>query len=103
MKGTHLARVAKAAAAASLAVPLDGVRVEVLSLRSRRDHEVHPAEALYLALEGEAVLDLPFGQYAHLRALESAVVPAGTRHRLSPVGEAVVLLVTRDPLATRDT
>lgn len=94
MKGTHLARIAKAAAAASVPVPLAGVRLETMFLRARRDHETHATEALYLALDGETVLDLPLGQFVHLRAGESTVVPAGTRHRLNPIGEAVVLLVT---------
>jgi hypothetical protein len=81
----------------SLAVPLDGVRVEALHLTRPLDEAGRLEACLYVALEGEVVVDLPVGAFVHLRPGESATVEAGTARRLSPVGSAVVLRVSRGP------
>ena len=95
VKGTNLARVARAAAAGRLGVPLEGVEVEAIHLRGPLA-ETLAVEALYLALEGEVVVDLPF-DFAHLRRLETFGVAAGVPRTLNPVGDAVVLRVSARP------
>ena len=90
MKGVNLARVAKAHGG-SLDLPLRGASVRAMSLSGPRDDGT--GEAFYLALDGELVVDLPHGEFTHLRPGDSVTVPAGTPRRLCPVGEAVLLRV----------
>jgi mannose-6-phosphate isomerase-like protein (cupin superfamily) len=94
MKGVNLARVARAQAPGTpLAVPLTGASIEVVRLHSPLPDD-EQREVFYLALEGELVVDMPLGQFAHLTPGDSVTVPAGTSRRLCPVGEAVILRVT---------
>lgn len=91
MKGTHLARVTKAQQK-GFAVPLENTRVETWFLNAPRE-ETLAVEAMYLALEGQVVIDIAL-EFVHLRNGESVIIEAKTSHRLSPVGEAVVLCIS---------
>jgi hypothetical protein len=95
MKGTNLVSVANSQRT-DLPFPLEGVKVTTLFLLEPRTESLE-VEVLYLALEGQVVLDLPSidgpGEFVHLRKGEAVKVLAGTRAVLSPVGEAVVLRV----------
>jgi mannose-6-phosphate isomerase-like protein (cupin superfamily) len=91
MKGTHLARVTKAQQQ-GFKVPLENSRVETWFLTAPLDENVE-AEVMYLALEGQVVIDIGL-EFVHLRNGESVVIEAKKPHRLSPVGEAVVLCVS---------
>ena len=93
MKGTHLARVAKAQEK-DLAIPLERTKVETWFLSQPRDANFK-LEVMYLSLEGQVVIDIGL-EFVHLRQGESVVVDARTSHRLSPVGSAVVLCVSSD-------
>jgi mannose-6-phosphate isomerase-like protein (cupin superfamily) len=91
MKGTHLARVTKAQQK-GFAVPLEKTRVETWFLNVPLEENTE-AEVMYLALEGQVVIDIGL-DFVHLRNGESVVVEAKKTHRLSPVGEAVVLCIS---------
>ena len=91
MKGTHLARVTKAQQK-GFAVPLEKIRVETWFLNAPREENAD-VEVLYLALEGQVVIDIGL-EFVHLRNGESVVIEAKKSHRLSPVGEAVVLCIS---------
>ncbi len=91
MKGTHLARVTKAQQK-GFAVPLENTRVETWFLSASREETVE-VEVMYLALEGQVVIDIGL-EFVHLRNSESVVIEAKKSHRLSPVGEAVVLCIS---------
>jgi hypothetical protein len=95
MKGTNLVSVANSQRT-DLPFPLEGVNVTTLFLTEPRT-ELLEVEVLYLALEGQVVLDLPSsagpGEFVHLRKGEVVKVLAGTQAVLSPVGEAVILQV----------
>jgi mannose-6-phosphate isomerase-like protein (cupin superfamily) len=91
MKGTHLARVTKAQQQ-GFKVPLENSRVETWFLTAPLDENVE-AEVMYLALEGQVVIDIGL-EFVHLRNGESVVIEAKKSHRLSPVGEAVVLCLS---------
>ena len=90
-----MGRVARAQGGSPLAIPLEGVRVEAVHLTSAVD-EAGRGTCLYLALEGEVVVDLPVGEFVHLRSGEAVAIAAGAARRVSPVGSAVLLRVTRD-------
>jgi hypothetical protein len=96
MKGINLVSVARSQRT-DLPFPLEGVNVSTLFLTESRT-ELLEVEVLYLALEGQVVLDLPSeagpGEFVHLRKGEAVKVLAGTQAVLSPVGEAVVLRIT---------
>jgi mannose-6-phosphate isomerase-like protein (cupin superfamily) len=91
MKGTHLARVTKAQQT-GFAVPLENTRVETWFLTVPLE-QIIDVEVMYLALEGQVVIDIGL-EFVHLRNGESVVVKAKKPHRLSPVGEAVVLCIS---------
>jgi hypothetical protein len=95
MKGINLVSVARSQRT-DLPFPLEGVNVTTLFLTEPRT-ELLEVEVLYLALEGQVVLDLPSsagpGEFVHLRKGEAVKVLAGTQAVLSPVGEAVILQV----------
>jgi hypothetical protein len=95
MKGINLVSVARSQRT-DLPFPLEGVKVTTLFLLEPRT-ELLEVEVLFLALEGQVVLDLPSsagpGEFVHLRKGEAVKVLAGTQAVLSPVGEAVVLRV----------
>ena len=91
MKGTHLARVTKAQQK-GFAVPLEHTRVETWFLNAALEQHLE-VEVMYLALEGQVVIDIGL-EFVHLRNGESVVVKAQQLHRLSPVGEAVVLCIS---------
>jgi hypothetical protein len=96
MKGINLVSVARSQRT-DLPFPLEGVKVTTLFLLEPRT-ELLEVEVLFLALEGQVVLDLPSsagpGEFVHLRKGEAVKVLAGTQAVLSPVGEAVVLRVS---------
>jgi mannose-6-phosphate isomerase-like protein (cupin superfamily) len=91
MKGTHLARVTKAQQQ-GFAVPLEKTCVETWLLTVPKD-EISNVEIMYLALEGQVVIDIGL-EFVHLRTGESVVIDANASHRLNPVGEAVVLSIS---------
>jgi mannose-6-phosphate isomerase-like protein (cupin superfamily) len=91
MKGTHLARVTKAQQK-GFAVPLEKTRVETWFLNAPLEENLD-VEVMYLALEGQVVIDIGL-DFVHLRSGESVVIEAKKAHRLSPVGEAVVLCIS---------
>jgi mannose-6-phosphate isomerase-like protein (cupin superfamily) len=91
MKGTHLARVTKAQQQ-GFAIPLEKIRVETWFLAAPREEHLE-LEVMYLALEGQVVIDIGL-EFVHLRQGESMVIRAKTSHRLSPVGEAVLLCIS---------
>jgi mannose-6-phosphate isomerase-like protein (cupin superfamily) len=91
MKGTHLARVAKAQQK-DFTIPLERTKVETWFLSQPRE-AVYTLEVMYLSLEGQVVIDIGL-EFVHLRQGESVVVDANASHRLSPVGNAVVLCVS---------
>jgi mannose-6-phosphate isomerase-like protein (cupin superfamily) len=91
MKGTHLARVTKAQQK-GFAVPLERTRVETWFLTAPHEENL-AVEVMYLALEGQVVIDIGL-DFVHLRNGESVVIEAKKPHRLSPVGEAVVLCIS---------
>jgi hypothetical protein len=97
MKGTNLVSVARSQRT-DLPFPLEGVSVTTLFLTEPRSQTLE-VEVLYLALEGQVVLDLPSkagpGEFVHLRKGEAVKVLAGTQAALSPVGEAVVLQISQ--------
>jgi len=47
-----------------------------------------PEPRMYLVLEGEVVVDLPEGNYLHLRRGEAAYLPA--EHKITPIDPSVV-------------
>lgn len=58
--------------------------------------EPRPDEALdtfYLCLEGELLLDLPHGDFVHLKKHEAARIEAGKTRVLTPVGKTLVLML----------
>lgn len=77
----HLLRLAR-----EEKVEVPGVPVRGYTLVEKEERE---DMAFYLVLEGELVIDLPQGQYLHLKRGEAARVTEP--HRLVPV-ERVVLL-----------
>lgn len=91
MKGTHLARVTKAQQT-GFAIPLENTRLETWLLTEPREETLN-VEVMYLALEGQVVIDIGL-EFVHLRTGESVVIDAQTSHRLNPVGEAVVLVIS---------
>jgi mannose-6-phosphate isomerase-like protein (cupin superfamily) len=91
MKGTHLARVTKAQQK-GFKVPLENSRVETWFLTAPLEENLD-VEVMYLALEGQVVIDIGL-EFVHLRNGESVVIEAKKPHRLSPVGEAVVLCIS---------
>lgn len=91
MKGTHLARVTKAQQK-GFAIPLENTRVETWFLNAPLEQTAE-VEVMYLALEGQVVIDIGL-EFVHLRNGESVVIEARKTHRLSPVGEAVVLCIS---------
>jgi mannose-6-phosphate isomerase-like protein (cupin superfamily) len=91
MKGTHLARVTKAQQK-GFKVPLENTRVETWFLIAPLE-QTSMVEVMYLALEGQVVIDIGL-EFVHLRNGESVVIEAKKAHRLSPVGEALVLCIS---------
>lgn len=91
MKGTHLARVARAQHA-GFRVPLDGVRLETLWLTAPH-HETLSSQTVFLALEGEAVVDFP-DDFVHLRRGEAVTLPA-LAVKFSPVEMCVLLRISK--------
>ncbi len=91
MKGTHLARVTKAQQK-GFAVPLEKTHVETWFLTAPLEQNAE-VEVMYLALEGQVVIDIGL-DFVHLRNGESVVIEKKKAHRLSPVGEAVVLSIS---------
>lgn len=87
----HLARLAQATPDAPLELPESGGRLSSLHLTHK--HSLEPIEAWYVVLSGELLIDLPHGQFVHLRAGETYRAPAGLARTLSPVREASVLIV----------
>lgn len=90
MKGTHLARVARAQGA-GVRLPLDGVRCETVFLDAPSSLDL-PCQTVLVALEGEVVVDLA-NDFVHLRQGEAVTLAVGTV-RLSPVNQAVLLRVS---------
>ena len=91
MKGTHLARVARAQHA-GFRVPLEGARVETLWLTAPHV-ETLTCQTVFLALEGEAVVDLE-GDFVHLRRGEAVTLPA-MAVKFSPVEMCVLLRISK--------
>ena len=91
MKGTHLARVTKAQNK-GFTIPFEKTRIETWLLSKPRE-EVRAVQVMYLALEGQVVIDIGL-EFVHLRTGESVVIDANASHRLNPVGEAVVLCIS---------
>ncbi|QWK22472.1 hypothetical protein [Thermus antranikianii] len=79
----HLLRLAREGK-----VEVPGVPVRGYTLVGEEERE---DMAFYLVLEGELVIDLPQGQYLHLKRGEAARVTEP--HRLVPVERAVLLEV----------
>ncbi|GAA6742724.1 cupin domain-containing protein [Thermus antranikianii] len=79
----HLLRLAREGR-----VEVPGVPVRGYTLVGEEERE---DMAFYLVLEGELVIDLPQGQYLHLKRGEAARVTEP--HRLVPVERAVLLEV----------
>jgi hypothetical protein len=89
MKGTHLARVARAQHA-GFRVPLEGARVETLWLTAPRTENL-TSQTVFLALEGEVVIDLP-DDFVHLRRGEAVTLEPQTV-KFSPVEMCVLLRI----------
>lgn len=70
--------------------PVLGTPFMVQALRERREETLERALWL-LALEGELILDLPHGDFRHLRRGDAVALEAGLTLTLTPLGEAVVL------------
>ncbi|GAA5337188.1 hypothetical protein [Thermus antranikianii] len=79
----HLLRLAREGKVEVPGVPVRGYTL--VGEEERQDR------AFYLVLEGELVIDLPQGQYLHLKRGEAARVTEP--HRLVPVERAVLLEV----------
>ncbi|WP_135257089.1 hypothetical protein [Thermus caldilimi] len=77
----HLLRLAREGR-----VEVPGVPVRGYTLVGEEERQ---GMAFYLVLEGELVIDLPQGQYLHLKRGEAARVTEP--HRLVPVERAVLL------------
>ncbi len=91
MKGTHLARVARAQRA-GFRVPLEGARLETIWLTAPH-LEMLAFQTVFVALEGEAVVDLT-NDFVHLRRGEAVTLPAGEA-KFSPVEMCVLLRISR--------
>lgn len=90
MKGTHLARVARAQQA-GFRLPLEGVRVETIWL-SAPHLEKLTSQTVFVALEGEVVVDLA-SDFVHLRRGEAVTLPA-MEAQFSPVEMCVLLRIS---------
>ena len=58
--------------------------------------EPRPDEAVdsyYLCLEGEVLIDLPYGDFVHLKKLEAVRIEAGKNRKLTPVGQPLLLIL----------
>ncbi|ADV68338.1 hypothetical protein [Deinococcus maricopensis] len=86
----HLVRLAQATPDTRVALPGSAALAALHVTRKTPDA---PSGAWYVLLDGELVLDLPGGQFAHLRAGETYFVPDGAACTLTPVGAATILTI----------
>jgi mannose-6-phosphate isomerase-like protein (cupin superfamily) len=91
MKGTHLARVARAQHA-GFRVPLEGVLTETLWMTTPSTENI-TSQTIFLVLEGEVVVDLP-DDFVHLRRGEAVTLEPQTV-KFSPVEMCVLLRITK--------
>jgi hypothetical protein len=66
--------------------------MEVLALE--RPTPGNAAKTFYLCLEGELLIDLPFGDFVHLYAGDCVTLEREISRTLVPVGQALVLIHT---------
>ncbi|GGJ26379.1 hypothetical protein [Deinococcus roseus] len=50
-------------------------------------------DSYYLCLEGELLIDLPYGDFVHLKPQEAARIEAGKQRKLTPVGRTLLLIL----------
>jgi hypothetical protein len=86
----RLGEIAHLGAARSLPSALGGLELLHLDAPRREAAEL----AFYLCLEGELLIDLPYGRFLHLRALDACELGACERV-LTPVESATVLRMAR--------
>lgn len=84
----HLVRLAQATPDHTLDLPHGALRT--LHLTRKRQDEARAG--WYICLAGEVLLDLPHGDFVHLRAGEGCRLGPDTPRTLTPVGEATLLL-----------
>lgn len=68
------------------------VNMEVLALEQPSIQV--PRKTFYLCLEGELLIDLPYGNFVHLYSGDCVTLEAEISRTLVPVGRAVVLIHT---------
>ncbi|AFZ68724.1 hypothetical protein [Deinococcus peraridilitoris] len=88
----HLARLSQATPDEALDLPESGGALCTLHLTRKRSDEAQGC--WYVCLSGELLIDLPHGNFVHLRAQETCRVPEGVARTLTPVREATVLVIT---------
>ena len=52
-----------------------------------------PQDSYYLCLEGELLIDLPYGDFIHLKPHEAGWVEGGKARKLTPVGQVLLLVI----------
>ena len=96
----HLGRLARATPGLPLDLPQAAGRLHTLYLTA--PFEDTPEERWYVCLSGQLLIDLPHGDFVHLRSQEACRVAAGLSRLLIPAGgrrdpaapsEATVLLL----------
>lgn len=83
----NLINLAKGSAPSS---QVPGTHLEVLVLSSSQDITVEKALWM-LVLEGEVIIDLPFGDFRVLKLGDSLHLPVGLKIKVQALEEAVVL------------
>jgi hypothetical protein len=76
-----------------LPLPLRGGGVELRRLVVPQDQVVLAHDLVLVLLDGEVVVDLEPGQFAHLRQFEALPIAAGRPLRVLPARESVVLWI----------
>ncbi|MBB6099591.1 hypothetical protein HNR42_003044 [Deinobacterium chartae] len=87
----HLPRLAASLGGEPLALP--GAPGKLLTWELRAPRMDLAQRSVYLCLEGELLLDLPHGDFVHLRPLEACRIEAQVARTLTPVERASVLVI----------
>ncbi|MFC4455631.1 hypothetical protein [Deinococcus sonorensis] len=91
----HLLRLAQASPDVWVELPGSAGRLGVVQVT--RPQPGGDGACWYVCLGGTLILDLPHGDFVQLRVGESAAVPDGQAHTLTPVRQATVLRTRTGP------
>jgi hypothetical protein len=78
------------ARSSTTASSIPNTTLEVLSLSKKQTLTLEKTTWL-LVLEGELIIDLPFGDFRHLNVGDSLQLPQGLQVKMEPLEETVIL------------